>query len=240
MTAAPDALKPGTLTELTSLLADAGTFEELMQQVADLASRTVPGARTCGITIAQGGRAVTVASADALARQLDEQQYELDQGPCLEALDSGLMVSSDDLGHEQRWGGYPSRALRHGVRSVYADPLLVQDRPVGAINLYGDGPGALDLAAQSVLEMFAGLAAATITAALRHYDEATLTDNLRAALSSRSVIDQAIGIVMANERCGPEVAFGVLRAASQKRNAPLREVASELVAVTGRSAGRPA
>jgi AmiR/NasT family two-component response regulator len=76
------------------------------------------------------------------------------------------------------------------------------------------------------------LAAATVTATLRHYDEASLTDHLRTALSSRSVIDQAIGIIMGLQRCPPQTAFDVLRTVSQNRNIPLREVAADLVART--------
>jgi len=71
-----------------------------------------------------------------------------------------------------------------------------------------------------------------ITVALWHYDEATLTDNLRGALSSRSVIDQAIGIIIGLQRCPPETAFDVLRTVSQNRNIPLRQVAADLVATT--------
>ncbi|MDQ3827623.1 MAG: ANTAR domain-containing protein, partial [Actinomycetota bacterium] len=69
-----------------------------------------------------------------------------------------------------------------------------------------------------------------VTAALRHYDEITLSDHLRIALSSRSVIDQAIGIVMAQRHCDPHTAFATLRTISQRRNIKLRTVAAELVA----------
>ena len=76
------------------------------------------------------------------------------------------------------------------------------------------------------------LAAATATAAMRHYDELTLTDHLRTALSSRSVIDQAIGIIIGMQRCPPETGFDVLRTVSQNRNIPLRTIAADLVAKT--------
>jgi AmiR/NasT family two-component response regulator len=70
---------------------------------------------------------------------------------------------------------------------------------------------------------------------MRHYDEASLTDHLRAALSSRSVIDQAIGIIVGMQRCTPEAAFEVLRTVSQNRNIPLRNIAADLVAKTANS-----
>lgn len=110
------------------------SFEELMQQIADLAARAVPAAFTCGITLAQDGHVITVASADALARLLDEQQYELDQGPCLQALDTANIVSAENLTREARWDSYPPRALAHGIRAIYSSPLLVNDQAIGALN----------------------------------------------------------------------------------------------------------
>src|SRR5690606_28438462 len=68
-----------------------------------------------------------------------------------------------------------------------------------------------------------------------------LTDHLRAALTSRSVIDQAIGIVMARERCSADEAFDVLRRGSQQRNTKLRDVAADLVSAVAKppGGGRP-
>jgi GAF domain-containing protein len=225
-------LTNAALSELAGLLTATRSFEELMQRVADLAARAVPAATTCAITLAQDGHVITVASADALARLLDEQQYELDQGPCLEALHTARVVSAEDLTTEDRWNGYPARAVAHGVRAIYSSPLLVNDTAIGAINMYGERANAFDTEARALIAQLTALAAATITAALRHYDEATLTDHLRSALSSRSVIDQAIGIVIGMQRCGPKEAFDLLRTVSQNRNIPLREVAAELVAKT--------
>lgn len=78
-----------------------------------------------------------------------------------------------------------------------------------------------------------------ITAALRHYDEVGLSDHLQRALSSRSVIDQAIGIVMAQQQGTPEQAFAALRTISQRRNIKLRQVATELVETISRTQPQP-
>jgi GAF domain-containing protein len=225
-------LTHAALSELAGLLMATSTFEELMASVADLSGRAVPAASTCGITLSENGHVITVASADSLARLLDEQQYELDTGPCLEAIRTGRVVVSDDLSQETRWTGYPARAIAHGVRSVLSSPLLVGERPIGALNLYAIDAHAFDADSHAAAAQLTALAAATITAAMRHYDEASLTDHLRAALSSRSVIDQAIGIIVGMQRCTPEAAFDVLRTLSQNRNIPLRKIAEDLVAKT--------
>jgi hypothetical protein len=92
------------LSELAGLLLSTQTFEDLVQGVAELSVRTVGSAATCGITLAQDGRVITVGSSDSLAIQLDEQQYEHHTGPCLEALKIGEVVEAVDLAVETRWG----------------------------------------------------------------------------------------------------------------------------------------
>jgi GAF domain-containing protein len=225
-------LTQAALTELAGLLTATSSFEDLMQAVADLVGRAVPAATTCGITLAENGHVITVASADALARLLDEQQYEVQDGPCLEAIRTARVVLADDLTAETRWDGYPAMAVAQGVRAVLSSPLLVNDALIGALNLYAVTPRAFDADSRAAARQLTALAAATVTAVMRHYDQTTLTDHLRTALSSRSVIDQAIGIIIGMQRCPPQTAFDILRTASQNRNVPLRDIAADLVATT--------
>jgi GAF domain-containing protein len=222
------------LSELAGLLLSTDSFEELLQGVAELSVRTIEPVATCGITLAYNDRVITAASSDALARQLDEQQYEHDMGPCLQSLASAEVVESVDLAAENRWGPYPSIAMVHGILSILSTPLIVDGKPVGVLNLYARTPQAFSALDRQLAELLAGQAAIAITAALRHYDEVTLSDHLRIALSSRSVIDQAIGIVIAQQRCDPEEAFATLRTISQRRNIKLRDIAAELVEATRR------
>ena len=220
------------MSELAGLLLSTDSFEELLQGVAELSVRIIEPVATCGITLAQDDRVITAAAADALAAQLDEQQYEHDSGPCLQALYSGEVVEATDLATEERWNGYPSIAMAHGMLAILSTPLIVKGKPVGVLNLYARSPRAFSAVDRRLAELLAGQAAIAITAALRRYDEVTLSDHLRIALSSRSVIDQAIGIVIARRRCGPEEAFGTLRTISQRRNIKLRTIAAELVEAT--------
>jgi GAF domain-containing protein len=222
------------LSELAGLLLSTESFEELLQGVAELSVRAIEPVATCGITLAQDDRVITAASADALACQLDEQQYEHDTGPCLQSLASGEVVEAVDLATENRWGAYPTIAMAHGILAILSTPLIVDGKPVGVLNLYASTPRAFSAVDRQLAGLLAGQAAIAITAALRHYDEVTLADHLRLALSSRSVIDQAIGIVMAQRRCSPEEAFATLRTISQRRNIKLRHIAAELVDATQR------
>jgi GAF domain-containing protein len=222
-------LLTGAYAELAGLLLASTTFDELTQQVAELAARTVPVAATCAITVAVDGRPLTVAAADGLGRLLDEQQYVLDEGPCLQAVRTREPVRSDDLATDTRWDGYPARALAHGIGAVYSVPLLVGGRALGALNMFAGAAHAFDAPARDLIGALGNLAAAGMAGALANYDEITLTGHLRRALSTRGVIDQAIGIVIAHQHCTPAQAFDVLRGISQARNIRLHQIAAELV-----------
>ena len=224
-----DSALSAALSELSGLLLATDCFDELAQQIAELAARTIAGAATSAITVAVDGRVLTVAAADPLARLLDEHQYELDEGPCMQALRTGLVVSCPDLSRDGRWNGYPARALAHGVSAVYALPLIVRGDSIGALNLYALQPYAFDMASTELAAQLAQLTTIAITGALRNYGSVTLTDQLRTALSTRSVIDQAIGIIIAAQHCTPDEAFAILRGISQTRNIRLNDVARDLV-----------
>jgi GAF domain-containing protein len=238
MTEPLNGLNHAALLELAGLLTASDSFEQMMQSACELAARLVPAAATCAITLAQDGHAITIGSADALARQLDEQQYDLDQGPCLQAMATGEIVSSPDLSREERWDGYPPRAVANGISSIYSSPLRVNDAVIGALNMYAEAVDAFDDEARAVIALLTALTGVTISTAMGHFDETQLSDHLRRALSNRSVIDQAIGIVIASQHCSPGEAFDVLRTVSQNRNIKLRDVAAEVVERT--SAGPPA
>jgi GAF domain-containing protein len=196
MTHPSDPDTASAISELAGLLMSTDSFEQLLQGLAELSVRAVGGARTCGITLAQDGRVLTVASADALATLLDVKQYEHDEGPCLQALHTGEIVDAPDLTDEDRWHGYPLIAIWHGIRAVLSTPLMVADKPVGVLNLYATEPHAFSAQDRRLIGVLAEQSAIAVTAALRHYDDATLSDHLRTALSSRSTIDQAIGIII--------------------------------------------
>lgn len=216
--------------EIAGLLLQTATFLDVVQGVAELAARAVPRATTCGITLNESDRIYTVASADALANLLDERQYELEVGPCLEALVSRETVQVEDFAAESRWDGYPQIVLAHGIRSSLSVPMVAGDRAYGAVNLYSDTTGTWDAASRQLAELITGQATIAVTAALRSFDETTLSEHLRTALRSRTVIDQAIGVIMGQSRCDADTAFAMLRTVSQRRNVKLRTVAAELIA----------
>jgi hypothetical protein len=103
----------------------------------------------------------------------------------------------------------------------------------GRLNLYVDeGRRTLDQLVQQRVDVLAEQAGPVVALAVRRAAEEKRNDQLTAALSSRTVIDQAIGVLMAQERCSAERAFDLLRQHSQNTNRKLRDVAAEIITRT--------
>jgi hypothetical protein len=119
------------------------------------------------------------------------------------------------------------------VNSVLSLPLSGPDGLMGGYNLYSTHTHGFAEDTRAPLEVFAGNAAGALAVALKLADRAQLSDDLRHALTSRAVIDRAIGIVMAQQRCDADTALDILRRGSQHRNTKLRELAAEIVGAVG-------
>jgi hypothetical protein len=119
------------------------------------------------------------------------------------------------------------------LRSYLSAGLGWAGHPLGALNLSSrdsDGFSQLD---EGILALFTSPAAAGIVVAGRYAEARDLAAQLEQALRSRAVIDQAIGIIMAESRCDADQAFGMLRRASNNRNMKLRDLAAEIVTRVG-------
>jgi hypothetical protein len=191
-----------------------------VQQILRLAENEVPGAAHAGATmLGQDGASTPVYTGD-LAARLDALQYDVGQGPCLDAL-LAETVRADDLAYESRWPRFAPTAVARGVRSVLAFRLSVRIGTVGVLSLYSPKPHAFTPAAERVGSSIAACAAI----AMATIGERT---QLRNALESRDVIGQAKGILMERYRVDAQEAFALLSASSQHTNVKLRNVAERL------------
>ncbi len=218
-------------TALHQMLLETETVQDFMNQLVHRAAADT-GYR-CGITVGRPNgqhEAYTLASSDTVSRQLDELQYTDGVGPCLEAWRTSGAVFVTDMGRETRWRDFPRHAAAVGVRSSMSYPLLSGDRCIGAINFYAFEPLAPQVDVQARAGVVAAVAAGALALALRLAERGDTIAHLRTALTSRSTIDQAIGILMAQQRCTARTAFDALRKASQGRNIKLRHVAAGIVA----------
>ncbi|MBW3669698.1 MAG: GAF and ANTAR domain-containing protein [Actinobacteria bacterium] len=207
----------------------------MLERVALIATETVPGCDLASITMLKRGTPATPVCTDKAALALDETQYEAGDGPCLAAI-RHRGVEEVSIAVERRWPPFTSEARKRGVQSVLSVPLGDPEVVHGALNLYSRSRPEYDDAARTIACLFAdqvGIAAANASAYAEAYE---LSHQLREAMESRAVIEQAKGILIAAQRCTPEQAFDILKRASQNQNRKVRAVAVEIVE---RHAGRP-
>ncbi|MBG6182957.1 GAF domain-containing protein [Arthrobacter sp. CAN_A214] len=183
----------------------------------------------CGITLKQRNRATTVASSSMEAKELDEVQYGFGDGPCLDAVRTGNINVVLDTRTDPRWRDYLSAISDRGYYSALGVPLMRDDDGGAAVNLYAMEPGAFTSEVVEQVKEYAAEASSALQLALQMSKYQDAAANLKTAMESRTNIDIAVGIIIAQNRCTQIEAIDILRKASSHRNVKLRVVAESIV-----------
>ena len=192
-----------------------------LRRIASLAHQHLTGGEAVSVWLRTGSTLTTVAALGDLAAPLDQIQSDLGEGPCLDTLHDNEAVLSGDIHHERRWPRFALAARPIGVSSILAIRLFVDDRTLGALNVYSTTMNAFDEHAVAIGTIFATHAAIALTSS-RH------EDNLERKASSRESIGRAKGILMSVHNISDDEAFELLRHASQHLNRKLVDVAGEV------------
>jgi GAF domain-containing protein len=228
------------LVGLQNALLNTDNVEQFLHELAVLSTNLVADGLSCGMTLRQRGRPpATAACTDPLASQADEIQFRTGDGPCFHAMRHAQVVRIDDLATHTRWPRFSRQAAALGIRSCLAFPLFEDNEPAGALTLYARRPGAFGSAEVRRAERFARNASGALTLALRMSSCNDLNDQLRSSIVSRAIIDQALGVIMATERCPQDKAFSLLRTVSQNTNVKLRDLAATIVKSVSGEPPRP-
>jgi GAF domain-containing protein len=220
--------------ELGQMKLGESDLQAVLGRVAELARQTLPGMAGASVTLVESDRAFTAAFSGQLALDLDETQYRDGFGPCLEVAQSAGTVTVPDMAAETRWPAFARQALDVGVHSSLSVALPLQEAVVGALNIYASQPAVFDQDAIEIARTFAGYAAVAIANVRLYQSTATLAEDMRRAMETRAVIEQAKGILVAQQHCTPEQAFELLTRLSQTTHRKLRDCAADLVTSTAK------
>jgi GAF domain-containing protein len=210
---------------------DVSSFlKDLCELSAALMSESLGRDVVCAITLNRRHRTTTAAWSSPEACMFDEIQHGFGEGPCLHAMNTGTTVLVSDSRTDTRWPEYNTAIATLGQYSVLGVPLALEEGASAALNVFAPTPDAFDPSAVRSAELFAMQAEKALRLAVRIGARQQLADDLRAALESRTAINLAAGIIMAQNRCSQEQALSILTKASSGRNLKLRHVAEQLVA----------
>jgi len=221
------------VTEILALLAEgqdrfASLPDRLCQECASTVSVTGVG---LALMTAQGPSGVIVAATDGAARRMEESQFTLGEGPCVDASRSGRPVLHPDLlaTAMNRWPGFAGAALIAGVRAIFAFPLQVGAIRIGVLDLYRDTPGRLTDA--QLLDALAFADAATLV--LLHFQDGSVDDQVHSVLSRPldgvARVHQATGMISVQLGVGLAEALLRLRAHAYGEGRPVADVAADVV-----------
>jgi GAF domain-containing protein len=247
----PEAGGPGTLTPeqraadtadlqaslaaLAGLVTGSQGLDELLGRVATFAANAIPGAEGAGVTLLKvegtAHRVAALAASHPFVAEIDEIQYvTVEEGPCITAAVERRTVRTGSLTGERMWPRFGPRVGRLGVHSALSLPLVLPPgETVGAINVYAHRKNAFGEHAAHLGELFATPAAVAVHNAQLLTQAQALAAQLQQALSTRPVIDQAIGLMRGRTGATAEEAFARLREISQNEHVKLAAVAQRIV-----------
>jgi GAF domain-containing protein len=222
------------LPELQRLLLISRDLEDLLQQVPRLSAAVMPADSSCVIAVEPPGRPLIVAASDETALAVATTDWTHREGPHLEVTNTGRAIYSPDIARRGRSSAFVIEARARNIRCALSNPIQGPDGVMGVLSSYSTRPHVYDDITQHMAQAFADTVAVVVTIMLKLADQTQVNEDLNNALMSRSIIDQAIGVIMAENRCAREDAFNILRNASQNRHEKLREIAADLVrSITG-------
>ena len=200
-----------------------------LQRMCRAAARELPATGVGVSVLSDGGDLMTAAASGPTSVLVEELQFTLGEGPCITAYESRNPVLVPDLSAlaDTTWPGYAPAAHQHGVRAVFAFPLLVGGARLGALDVYRDHTGQLSQPAMSRALTFADVAMQRLLEAGQYVGgvSALFADGP----GTRLEVYQAQGMVMIQLGVGPEEALARLRAYAYAHERRLSDVADDII-----------
>ncbi len=204
---------------------------EYLQRTVDLAVCVVPGAVSAGVTAEVAGKPDTTARSGPLTERIDAHQYAAGAGPCLHALATGQIVSAGVAASRAQWPEFAAAAHADGITSFLAAPLTPDaNAHIGVLNLYGTATHRFEPSDVGLTLLITDQVDRAVADFTRLDTAQHLATGLRTALSTRAVIEQAKGILMAVHHITDDAAFQMLSAESQRTNRKVHDLAAAFVA----------
>jgi len=221
-----------TIVELTdSLISDYDVvefIEVLIARCVELLDAAEIGIMLCE----EDGLVRELASSSGRMTTLKLLEMQTEEGPCYDCITSGKQVDSVLLGDEAlaRWPKFQPAAVAAGYQQILALPMRLRESTIGAVAIFYKEPPELASADLSLAQAFASIATIAIIQERSSSDSKTVVNQLKGALTSRIVIEQAKGMLALQNDISLDEAFTLLRTQSRNQNRRLTELAHEIVA----------
>jgi GAF domain len=212
---------------LRSAWAESPDGTDLPGRLAVACSRAVDVSGVGVALMTDDGPAGIIAATDGAALQLEELQFTLGEGPCVDASRTGRPVLQPDLARTAplRWPAFAGGALAAGIRAVFALPMRVGAIRVGVLDLYRDRPGPLSEGDYPEALSFADAATRILLHAQAGFPEVGAVPGL----DDRAEVHQATGVVSVQAAVSLAEALVLLRARAFAEQRPVGDLARDVL-----------
>lgn len=221
------------LEQLVDLISGMEDIKSVLDGLTGIAAATMTSTTgvpiECAVTLHRRKRTATIGGSSGTAMVLDRIEQTLGDGPCVDALESGVPVLLGDVSSDRRWPDYRSALSAAGIASALGIPMKLDDDAGAVLDFFAPVSGRFSERAVVDGVRVAGMAGKALRLAVRIVSADQRAAHLKAAMDTRTVIDLACGIIMAQSKCNKEAAFELLRNASNTRNQKLNDLAQSLV-----------
>ena len=218
----------GSPSSLAELNLSNDTLDAIVGHVGRLALAALPGWDAVAATLVEENRVATYGSTEPRIEKVDQHQYDLWSGPCVDAL-NGEVQYLDGKEVPEKWKPFHEAISKIGINSVLSFPLHAGGDVIGALNFYSENVDALESGHLEEGQAFAAQASVALAAAKGFQASRDQVQQLEEAIQTRTMIGQATGLLMAQEGLTSQEAFQKLVHVSQTSNIKLREIAQRYV-----------
>ena len=203
-----------------------------MQRLCRVAATVLPATGVGVSVMARAEHPATVAASDEHSAIIEDLQFTVGEGPCIDAYKTGRPVFAPDLSVAARirWPGYAPAAQERGIQAAFAFPLQIGAARLGALDVYQDQPGGLSPETIAEALTFADAAMTGLLTAQQRFNEDDGAPALDDALDNRFELYQAQGMVAMQLGVTLHDAMIRIRAYAYAHNRPLGDVADDILA----------
>ncbi|GAA3215002.1 GAF and ANTAR domain-containing protein [Microbacterium terregens] len=222
-----------TVATLADSMVDDFDVVDLLQVLVEHCSELFDAVAAGILLVSPTGELEVIVSTSERSEFVEMMQLRAGEGPCVEAVATGRVVSVEDLRNvADRWPKFAADASRSGFASLHAIPMRLRESIIGSLNLFRDRVGTLNEPDAIAAKALADIATISILQQ-RLVEESILTQGqLQRALDSRVVIEQAKGYVAQSRGLDMDGAFQLIRSQARSTQTRLSVVAEDIV--TGR------
>ena len=203
----------------------AEVLDELIGHVVE-----VLGASAAGVSLDAGDGELRFANAStAEARRLEAAQEATQHGPCVESFRRREPVVVSNHEGLDKWPEFSKVAREVGVVAVAGIPLILDEKTLGALNIYDTRPREWTTEDIAIASVFADIATSYVLHATQLLEARQINEQLQKALDSRVLVEQAKGLIAGERGISVDASFEILRRHARNNNVTLRSVADAVV-----------